>query len=121
MAGKPGGTSSPSKGCITAVVVVVAILYIVGRFAAGSGGHHHSANPPTPSPSCADELRSEIRDDETSYGFGGNEFRIPIAHCGSDSELGYWDWGTAQVVWNNGKIVWWECRDQVKCRPAGTG
>jgi hypothetical protein len=56
---------------------------------------------------------------ESDAGFSSKLFTIPIAHCGSDANEGQDLWASAQLVWNNGKFVWWDCRDRAYCVPAG--
>jgi hypothetical protein len=95
----------------------IAIFVIVGN-AIGLG---NVQSPNIPKTSCATDIRAEITYDEQQAGFNSNLFKIPIAHCGPMNEEGTDMWATAQLVWNNGKIVWWTCRDRAKCDPDDAG
>jgi hypothetical protein len=108
---EPQGSWVPGL-LILIVIAAIVIGCVVGAVQAIFPGKKASAAPPI---SCANQVREDIRYEEEQSGFRSNLFRIPIAHCVPGAIEGEDGWANAQLVWNNGKIDWWSCRDRVHC------
>jgi hypothetical protein len=100
-----------------ATVQLALLLALVAALSACGGSGGTMKTQAQPAESCADQVRDEIRVVEEAQGFSPDQFRIPIAHCHPFDEEGTDLWASAQLVWNNGKIVWWDCRDLAHCVP----